>query len=176
MELSKDIVSEAIITKRAVKFNNVFPNDYSWNNFISFINYAIKQNNPNASVTNSKETIGYVNFWQKLTMTLDNLTNDYFPEIEERNSFLQLFIDNKACGKFGAVSLTDSEPTTGKHHDPVVVMYWNCIGSVQWKVYSESGEQIFTLGPGDIILVPAEITHEVVSLEPRAAISFMFEK
>lgn len=176
MEINKEIASSAINKREAIKFTNVFANEYTWDHFIKFISHAIKQDNPNASITNSKETIGYVNFWQKLTMTLDNLSNEYFPKIEEKNNFLEMFLDKKACGKFGAVSFTDSEPTTGKHSDPVTVMYWNCIGSVQWNVYPESGEQIFVLNPGDVILVPSDITHEVISLEPRAAISFMFEK
>lgn len=175
MEINKELVAEAINKREAIKFSNVFTNDYSWSNFINFISYAIKQYNPNAGKTNSKETVGYINFWQKLTMTLDNLTNEYFPELEEKNNFLQSFIDHKAVGKFGAISFTDSEPTTGRHHDPVIVMYWNCVGSVQWNVYPESGEQSFILNPGDVILVPAETLHEVISLEPRAAISFMFE-
>ena len=176
MEINKELVLKAIEERKAIHFTNVFNNEYTWNNFINFINYAIKQDNPNALNTNSKETIGYVNFWQKLTLTLDNLTNEYFPELEEKNNFLQLFIDKKSQGKFGAVSFTDSEPTTGKHSDPVTVMYWNCIGSVEWNIYPESGQQTFILNPGDIILVPSEIMHEVKSLGPRAAISFMFEK
>jgi len=175
MEISKTLVYNALEKREAIKFTRVFDNDYTWDNFINFINYAIKQENPNALNTNAKETIGHVNFWQKLTLTLDNLSNEYFPEIEEKNFFLQLFIDKKANGKFGAVSFTDSEPTTGLHSDPVTVMYWNCIGSVQWTVYTESEEQSFILNPGDIILVPANMRHEVKSLGPRAAISFMFE-
>jgi len=175
MKISRELVSEALNKKEAIKFSNVFTNDYSWYNFINFINHAIKQNNPNAEKTSVKETIGYINFWQKLTMTLDNITNEYFPKLEEKNNFLQSFIDHRAIGKFGAVSFTDSEPTTGKHNDPVNVMYWNCLGSVQWNVYKESEEQSFILSPGDVILVPAGMLHEVISLEPRAAISFMFE-
>jgi len=176
MEINGELIQKSLVDREAIKFENVFSNDYTWNNFINFINYAIKQDNPNAQNTNAKETIGYVNFWQKLTMTLDNLSNEYFPELEEKNIFLQSFINKKSIGKFGAVSFTDSEPTTGIHSDPVTVMYWNCIGSVEWKIYAESGTQFFILNPGDIILVPSEITHEVTSLGPRAAISFMFER
>jgi quercetin dioxygenase-like cupin family protein len=83
--------------------------------------------------------------------------------------------NKKALGRFGALSLTDSEPTTGKHSDPVTVMYWNCIGSVEWNVFTENKNYSFVLQPGDVILVPANMLHEVKSLGPRAAISFMFE-
>lgn len=176
MEINKDLVMTSINNKKAVKFNNVFNNDYTWDNFINFINFAIKQNNPNATNSNVKQTIGFVNFWHRFTMTLDELNNVYFPELKEKNNFLQLFIDKKAIGNFGAVSFTDSEPTTGKHFDPVTVMYWNCIGTVKWTIYYENNEEMFILNPGDVILVPANIMHEVNSLTPRAAISFMFEK
>lgn len=176
MEINKELVSEAIQNRVAVKFSNVFSNDYSWTNFIEFINYAIKQRNPAASKTDYKETIGYVNFWHRLTMTLDNTSDEYFPNLENKNEFLQSFIDKEYVGRFGAVSFTDSEPTTGRHSDPVTVMYWNCFGSVRWDVYADSGQQTFILNPGDVILVPHDIFHEVTSLGPRAAISFMFEE
>jgi hypothetical protein len=176
MQINKESVSDSLNNRVAVKFSNVFENDYSWTHFIEFINHSIKQRNPAASKTNFKETIGYVNFWHRLTMTLDNTSENYFPSIEEKTNFLQSFIDREYVNRFGAVSFTDSEPTTGKHSDPVTVMYWNCIGSVRWDVYSESGQQSFILSPGDVILVPHDITHEVTSLGPRAAISFMFEE
>lgn len=174
MEINKDLVSLALKENLPVHFEGVFQDNYSWENFINFINYAIKQDNPNAIKTDVKETIGYVNFWQKLTMTLDNTSDEYFPGIEEKHLTLQSFIDKPYIGRFGAVSLTDSEPTTGKHSDPITVIYWNCIGVVEWKVYTEIGEKVFILNPGDVILVPKDIVHEVKSLSPRAAISFMF--
>jgi hypothetical protein len=175
MEISKEQITHSIKNEIPAHFSNVFPNSYHWDNFINFINYAIKQNNPEAATTNFKETIGYVNFWQKLTLTLDNISNTYFPEIEERNIFLESLANKKALGRFGALSLTDSEPTTGKHSDPVTVMYWNCIGNVEWTVFTENKNYSFVLQPGDVILVPANMLHEVKSLGPRAAISFMFE-
>lgn len=174
MKINRELISSAIQDKFAVHFTNVFEENYSWDNFINFVSYAIKQENPNALKTEVKETIGYVNFWQRLTMTLDNTSNDYFPDIEEKHLILQEFIDKPYVGRFGAVSLTDSEPTTGKHSDPVTVMYWNCIGNVEWSVYTDAGEQKFILSPGDVILVPHSLLHEVKSLGPRAAISFMF--
>lgn len=176
MEINKKSIKDCLDKKIAIKFDNVFENSYNWNNFINFLSFAIKQNNPNATTTDIKKTIGFVNFWHQLTMTLDGLNDFYFPELTEKNKFLESFIDKKSLGNFGAMSLTDSEPTTGKHSDPVTVMYWNCIGSVKWNVFLDSAEQSFILNPGDVILVPADITHEVISLEPRAAISFMFEK
>lgn len=176
MQISKEQIDLALKNKEAVKFENVFDNDFTWENFIDFINFAIKQDNPNASSTEVKTTIGYVNFWHRLTMTLDGLLDSYFPNLELRNSFLSSFIDSRPAGKFGVVSFTDSEPTTGKHSDPVNVMYWGCLGNVEWSVYPESGTQTFIISPGDVIFVPAELMHEVKSLEPRAAISFMFEK
>lgn len=176
MQINRESVLESLNNRVAVKFSNVFENEYSWTHFIEFINYAIKEKNPYASKTEVKETIGYVNFWHRLTMTLDNTSEDYFPNLEQKHELLQSFIDKGYLGRFGALSFTDSEPTTGRHSDPVTVMYWNCIGSVRWDVYPDSGQQTFILNPGDVILVPHDTMHEVTSLGPRAAISFMFEK
>ena len=55
------------------------------------------------------------------------------------------------------------------------VIYAQFVGSVTWTIYDEDGSESHTLNPGDIIYVPKSVLHEVTSLTPRAAISFMFE-
>ena len=141
--------------------NNFFNADYSWNNFINSISDAYDLSNPDNAVHPNKEVIGKVNFFQKLTMTLDNINETNFPGLQEKiNKLTELHEtvkpSTKCVGYFGAVSLTTKEPTTGKHYD---------------NAESES----FTLNPGDIIYVPKDVMHEVTSLTPRAALSFMFE-
>jgi ribosomal protein L16 Arg81 hydroxylase len=46
---------------------------------------------------------------------------------------------------------------------------------VTWTIHDEDKNESFVLSPGDIIYVPKSIVHEVTSLTPRAAISFVFE-
>lgn len=168
------------IDRGPVVIPKYFNEDYSWNNFINSISDGYDKDNPHNKVEGRKEVIGKVNFWEKLTITLDNINNENFPGIEDKvkkltdlHSMLK-GISSKCAGYFGAISFTNKESTTGKHSDPVEVIYCQFIGSVVWSVYTNEGKKDFTLDPGDIIYVPKNMEHEVVSLTPRAAISFMF--
>lgn len=163
-----------------VVINKYFDEDYSWNNFVNCINDAYDLNDSNNRIEKSKEIVGKINFWQKLTMTLDNIDSKNFPGIENKLEKLKsLHFDlkgsSKCTGYFGAVSLTDKEPTTGKHSDPIDVIYCQFVGSVAWTIFDKDNTETFILNSGDIIYVPRSVIHEVKSLNPRAAISFMFE-
>lgn len=160
--------------------NKYFDEDYSWSNFIYSINDAYDLTGPNNKIERSKEIIGKINFWQKLTMTLDNINEKNFPGIENKvekltNLHHGIKPSSRCIGYFGAVSFTDKEPTTGRHSDPIDVIYSQFIGSATWSIYSDEGVENFILNPGDIIYVPKSVEHEVTSISPRAAISFMFE-
>jgi uncharacterized RmlC-like cupin family protein len=170
MEINKGNV--VVLTK-------YFNQDYSWDNFINSINDAYDLNDINNRIEPSKEVLGKINFWQKLTMTLDNINDKNFSGIQEKvdrlTSLHNTIKPNTKCmGYFGAVSITNKEPTTGKHSDPIDVIYCQFIGSVTWNVFNDNGFESFIINPGDIIYVPKLIEHEVVSLTPRAAISFVF--
>lgn len=160
--------------------NNFFNLDYSWDNFIKSISDAYDLYDPNNKKEIKKEIVGKINFWQKLTITLDNISEDNFPGIEDKAfSLLELHktisgTESKCKGYFGAVSLTNKEPSTGKHSDPVDVIYCQFVGSVTWTIFDKDSSKNFLLSPGDIIYVPKSTLHEVTSLTPRAAISFMF--
>jgi hypothetical protein len=163
-----------------VVVSKYFEEEYSWNNFINAISDAYDINDPNNKIEGSKEVFGKINFWQKLTMTLDNIDEKNFPGIQDKvNKLTQLHNNLKAptkcTGYFGAVSLTNKEPTTGKHSDPIDVIYCQFVGLVTWTISDEDKSESFVLNPGDIIYVPKSVMHEVTSLTPRAAISFMFE-
>ena len=89
-------------------------------------------------------------------MVEKNIESKNFPGIENKVEKLKsLHFDlkgsSKCTGYFGAVSLTDKEPTTGKHSDPIDVIYCQFIGSVTWTIFNENDSKIFILNPGDII-------------------------
>jgi ribosomal protein L16 Arg81 hydroxylase len=55
----------------------------------------------------------------------------------------------------------------GKHSDAEDVYFWQCKGSTKW--ITDFGE--YVLEHGDLIYVPAGVSHEVISLGPRAGLS-----
>lgn len=173
LEKNLEILKNA---KKAMKFENVFAEHYDWSNFINHLNDSIKMDNPNAVTTDVKKTVGFVNFWQRLTITIDHSTDSHFPRLSEKIDFIKNYYKNHFFDAFSIISFTDSEPTTGRHTDDVDVFNWQCIGSTTWVItYEDNTTESFTLNPGDIIYVPAGVLHEVTSLNPRACLSFMFE-
>ena len=67
-----------------VVLSKFFDEGYGWDNFISSINDAYDLNNPNNGMVFSKEVIGKINFFQKLTLTLENINETNFPGIESK--------------------------------------------------------------------------------------------
>ena len=173
MQINKDSIDQAINSQTACLFNGVFDSVYNWNNFIQHINFSYCLES-SSQKTNANKKKGFVNFWQDLTLTVDNVLDSIYPGIEKNTKYLQSFIKSKYQGRFVAISLTTCEPTTGKHNDPVNVMYWNVLGQSKWEIFYDDRVDSFILNPGDLIFVPAGLMHEVTSITPRAAISFMF--
>jgi ribosomal protein L16 Arg81 hydroxylase len=70
------------------------------------------------------------------------------------------------------------------HRDTHDVIAWQCIGSVEWRLYKniedselhtvnpEAEYESIVLKPGDAIFVPKGLAHQVVITEPRASIIF----
>jgi len=64
------------------------------------------------------------------------------------------------------------ENNFGPHKDPDDVYFWQCQGITQWTI---ENKDVYILEPGDLIIVPKNILHNVKALTPRVGIS-MSEK
>jgi mannose-6-phosphate isomerase class I len=172
IKMNQEIIKLHKDNNQALLMKGVFDKLPTWQNFIDHLNSMIKKTdeglgNPGAT----KEVIGGVNFWHTLTMTVERPTVEFFPELENYRNKLREIHPNDLVLDFTIMSLTDIEPTTRKHTDPVDILYIQCIGSVVWEVTVDDVMTEYTLNPGDVIFVPSGNFHEIKSLEPRAAIS-----
>lgn len=174
--MSSQIINECRESKRVHVFKNMFNGYPSWENFLDHLSYAFKDSNFTGGNYAAKEVINAVNFWQKLTMTVENPTIEHYAHLNDYINMFRSIHSTEYQGCFSIISFTDSEPTTSQHSDPVDVFYFQGVGKVIWKI--KNGESIddYVLNPGDVIFVPATIIHEIVSLSPRAALSFKFKE
>ncbi len=172
--MNKNDIIDAINGKSAFLFKLEDIERLYWIDFIQMINYAYSRKNPTGSNYGSKEIIGSINFWHRLTMTIDLFSDELIAKIQPIIEILSKIHPGYFNGLFSAISFTDKEPTTSKHTDPVDVFYFQCLGRVEWDVSKDGSIITYKLLPGDVIFVPANVAHEVRSLSPRAAISFMF--
>lgn len=161
---------EAKLTQTPTLFEKAFPNTPTWDDFIGHLNHAYQQPDeiwePEADV----KTIGYVRFWNRLTMAVDH-ADTWFPKYTDPiNNWIDVNHPMKKGPAFSIIVLTNKDATSGYHFDPCDVFYWQCIGEVDW--YFRELDLTIRLRPSDILFVPAGVKHEVFSKTPRAAISF----
>lgn len=177
IEISKDKILECRQNNVAQKFDNAVPAIFKWNAFINHLSYCFGQQDHGGGNYGSKEVIGAVNFWHKLTVTLEQVSEQTMPGVQSIIDILEQHHPDKYAGSFAIISFTNVEPNTAIHSDPIDVIYCQFIGTANWHIYDEKDNKIntFTLNPGDAIYCPDGVTHEVESLTPRAAISFMFQ-
>lgn len=168
--LTQQDVFDAKLNQTPVLFEKAFPNVPTWDDFIAHINHAYQQPDeiwePEADV----KTIGYVRFWNRLTMAVDH-ADDWMPKYTDPiNNWINAYHPMKRAATFSVIAFTNKDATSGYHFDPCDVFYWQCIGEVDW-VFREL-DMTIKLTPGDIVFVPAGVKHEVFSKTPRAAMSF----
>lgn len=169
----KDSITQSKAEGIPLVIRHLFTDLPDWDSALDQLNYSIKLIDDTQGNVGAKEIVGAVNFWSKLTLTVEKLNKKYISQLDNFENTL-VNMCSGYCGNFGIISFTDSEPTTGKHNDPVDVIYVQCIGEVVWNTYPEGVHSKHHLFPGDAIFVPSKIDHEIESLGPRMAVSFMF--
>lgn len=172
-DVMKEFISYCKNMQEVAHIKNLFAKESlpEWKDFLSLLNKRIKEEtvNPLQSVYDFGGTIiGNVNFWDHVSISAEEI------EIEEIKNFLTNIHPNKYIKNIVFMSLTSKE-SDYVHSDMFDVFYLQCLGSVKWNITEKDGRVIeYILEPGDVIFVPMSRIHEVVPLEPRAAISFLF--
>jgi mannose-6-phosphate isomerase-like protein (cupin superfamily) len=64
-------------------------------------------------------------------------------------------------------NFTTLAPTFGEHQDDCDVYFWQCQGETKWTIDGKD----YILEPGDLIIVPEGVRHNVIPLTPRLGIS-----
>ena len=65
------------------------------------------------------------------------------------------------------INITENGGTYGRHNDVIDVYYWQVQGKTIWKFDNNE----YVINPGDLIIVPKGIYHDVIPLGPRVGIS-----
>lgn len=169
----KDQITNSTLNKKPLHIKNAFSLDIPWNDFIENINMSVKELSDQPEKTEVKYgRVGDVRFYDRMTMVIDYAYKYRYTGIDEIVQQIQSY-GLEIITFMSLISLTDSESTTSKHLDPYSVLYIQCIGSAQWSIWNNDVADQFVLNKGDFIFVPSYLTHEVKSLSPRAALSFM---
>lgn len=169
MEFNKQNIFDAKLNQMPTLFEKAFTNTPDWDRFIGHINYAYQQPDevwePEADV----KTIGFVRFWNRLTMAVDHAEAWFARYTDPIINWINANHPLKFGAAFSIIVFTNKDATSGRHFDPCDVFYWQCIGEADW--FFPELDMTIRLNPGDLIFVPAGVLHEVYSKTPRTAIS-----
>lgn len=179
-----NIFEDAIKNKKGIYLPNYIknpPND--WKEFIYAIHNGYASYTPEWSPEAMAEFMkggrvkrGELQIWGYMTIFVEN------PQFEEITGWKEMwdqavkdFDGRLPQTSFALVNWSSHENLTNKHDDVTHNLYFQCIGSVEWRVYDENDNyESFELKPGDAILVPATVYHQVFAHEPRTAMTIGF--
>lgn len=183
------ILKQAIEQEDALflpQYLDKFPD--KWDSFIKYVDYCYKQDwiqqteeEVKSFMMGGRVRKGLLQIWGFVTMFAENPANrsDMFDNLDLVIERIKSDYDqNEYLSSFAILNLSNAENVTNRHNDITHNMYVQCIGSVTWKIYdsiSSTNYIEYQLKPGDAIWVPAGVSHEVVALEPRAAITITFK-
>jgi len=157
-----------------------------WDYFINFVDYCNKADWVQQDEAERKRFIesgrlrkGLLQIWGYFTMFAENPADrpDILVNVDKLYDKIESEYGEKMRSSFAIVNLSNAENVTNRHNDLTHNFYVQCIGSVTWKIYESISSPTYTeyvLQPGDAIFVPEGISHEVVALEPRAAVTIAF--
>lgn len=158
-----------------------------WEYFINFIDYCYKADWITQNEEERRQFIqsgrfrkGLLQIWGYFTMFAENPADrpDIVKNIDKLFNQIEADYGAKKLSSFAITNLSSAENVTNRHNDITNNFYVQCVGSVTWKIYdsiSSSSYVEYNLSAGDAIFVPSGISHEVVALEPRAAVTVAFE-
>lgn len=179
--ITKDQIDEAIENKTPILVKKAFANIPSWDQFIQHMNYQF--NTPPTTERkyppNPKDNIvNGVNIRENFYIMVAYADEMFFPETKEITNNLNEIMGNKSNNLFTLINFVNGEQPINIHSDPRHSFYWQCQGSVTWKIYHEPDDAdpylVMDLESGDILFVPTGMYHSIDAKEPRTAMSFCY--
>jgi ribosomal protein L16 Arg81 hydroxylase len=187
----EDILN-AHYSKSAVIFKNAFTDTVSWEDLLNVLSKKLEDDMALGAITDdmlSAENLEHnyskmsqqVRFWNRLIFTLKHVDKDpnvsnvdeLFPEATYVGEEIGKFYNgDKPQNCFAVISLMKDNGSVGlKHSDPIDQFQWQSAGLSKWYV-GKNLENEYVLYPGDIIFIPANVSHKIESLTPRFAFTY----
>lgn len=168
------------------QYVNIVPD--KWDYFINYLDMCYKMEDPiqteeqkSAFMNAGRIRRGLLQIWGYMTIFAEHphTKKDIFPGLADMCTKIEEDYGRKIRSSFALINFSSGENITNRHNDKTHNMYFQCIGSVTWKIYdsleANSAYTEYVLNPGDAIWVPSGVSHEVVAHVPRTAITLAFE-
>lgn len=182
MNQYKQQILDAVQQNRGTVLKNVIPVEElpDWIEFLNCMNANAKDNDPaflNPDFTAAgKKVIGLIHFWGEFNLVASKVKG-HFKNMEYFKKTITEVYDGELTDVTAVLSVTDWDPSSTRHFDDADVMNLQCLGKTLWRVAEnrEGPDEEFIIEPGDIMVVPKNLWHEVTAIGPRANLIFGYE-
>jgi len=168
---AKELITKA--NGKAVTLNGLLPPVYGWDEFIQKLHYNYHQPNTSESPF-SDFSHGEMQKRHNFYTLAFNPTEQHFPGLETLIGKLNEITDRPCTGRSTLANFIGGEPEVEVHFDIQDHLYWQVIGTSEWRIYKEKDGPYIShpLEPGDAIWVPHHTLHTIITPVPRAAFTF----
>jgi hypothetical protein len=165
-----------------IVIKNLFNNVLSWLDFIKLIDHVSSKEYNSSNIR--KEPISSWNeeFYIRIADVVDPITkrniNNIIPQLDNVLDFFDDIFNEKVNYAECYANLTSNSSIKPAHNDQWTAVAWNCVGSVEWRIYKDVNKDIYKsyiVSPGDVIVIPKGVLHSVVANEPRMSISLGYQ-
>lgn len=177
-------IEEAKSTGTIAHFPSLYPSVPTWDKFIEHIDYEFNTP-PQVAESDEWHTVynGLVTkpgFYFHASNVVRGGEFNFFPEAREVfNTFNEVYGENENEGAT-FVNVVGNGMEVPLHEDDVDSVFWQCQGSTTWKIYatrdSEEAIQTVKVFPGDVVVVPVGVLHQLNPDVARAAIAFRYNE
>ena len=158
------------------KFKNVYSDLPNWDAFTEYIEFSKTAGNYRS------DSEGF--YILHTDAEVDDLSK--FPNIKDFKKYVTEMYEDENLNGVGLTfviseySINDQNKVTGivKHFDDQDTIHLGCIGRSSWKIFDKDDNIVdqFLIEPGDILFTRQGTTHEVFSLDKRAACILSMDK
>jgi hypothetical protein len=188
IEIAKKI-KQAKKNKEVLLLRGMLPDVPSWNDILENLSNRFKIQEC-ASIQDSRminDVLIYNKLDPQVFMAPDQTAFSHAANAV--NIFNQLMDFSCSCIR-SLINFVGNEAQYYIHADGHDVISWHCVGSIEWRIYTDASLENFSepqteitdnydsyiLRPGDVMYVPSGIVHKVVPFEPRVSLIFNYNE
>ena len=185
----KSILQDCKENNKPYLFKSICQETPKWDNFIRHTNdqywnkrIAVVPSNPYR-----ERFIRGVLFKNPLYLNVVEPKVEWYPQIEKFFAVFDAAIPYRGVPVSAYINFAKEDPSN-PHFDETDNLYWQCIGSTDWKFYSSEKRSFdpsnintnsdgyieFNVQEGDVVYIPRGMIHDVSTNGPRAAIQFKY--
>jgi mannose-6-phosphate isomerase-like protein (cupin superfamily) len=177
-------IEEARSKGQLAHFPSLFLNVPSWSQFIQHLDYefntppAVSESDEWHTVYNGVVTKPGFYFHARDVVRGGEFT--FFPEAKDiHDTFNKVYNEYQNQGAT-FVNIVGNGMKVPLHEDDIDSVFWQCQGNTTWKIFETKDSidpiQTIVVSPGDVVVVPVGVLHQLNPDVARAAIAFRYNE